>query len=179
MAYSLIWVPRILRQAGLKVAEYPNWANRGHGDVGKIQYIICHHTAGRAGKTYQDEIDLIAVGRPGLDGPLSQLFLARDGTYTMIAAGKGYHAGQGEGKYAAIAGNRHAIGIEAENNGVGEPWPEVQIDAYAKGIAAILTHLKLGINAVVGHKEWAPHRKIDPTFDMNEFRNRVTEFLRA
>lgn len=176
--YSLTWIPTVLRQAGLKVVEYPKWETRGHGDVGAIRFVICHHTAGRAGKTYQDEIDLIAVGRPGLDGPLSQLFLARDGTFTMIAAGKGYHAGPGEGKYAGFKGNTRAIGIEAENNGIGEVWPDVQVDAFARGVAAICKHLKLPVEAVIGHKEWAPHRKIDPSFDMNAFRNRVAEFLK-
>ena len=46
MAFSLTWLPKVLLDAGLKVAEQPGWQNRGRGDVGTIKGVICHHTAG-------------------------------------------------------------------------------------------------------------------------------------
>jgi hypothetical protein len=46
MAYSLTWLPDVLKFAGLKVSLVPGWETRGRGDVGRIVGVICHHTAG-------------------------------------------------------------------------------------------------------------------------------------
>ena len=46
MAFSLTWLPKVLLNAGLKVAEQSGWRGRGRGDVGPIKGVICHHTAG-------------------------------------------------------------------------------------------------------------------------------------
>ena len=46
MPNSLIWLPDILKNAGLKVSLVDGWENRGRGDVGNILGVICHHTAG-------------------------------------------------------------------------------------------------------------------------------------
>jgi len=52
MPYSLIWLPSVLERAGLKVAVTPGWEDRGHGDVGRIFGVICHHTATQARGNY-------------------------------------------------------------------------------------------------------------------------------
>ncbi|MDB4923125.1 MAG: peptidoglycan-binding protein [Mucilaginibacter sp.] len=119
-------------------------------------------------------------GRPDLSGPLSQLGLGRDGTYYIIAAGKCNHAGGG--KWQGIAtGNSNFIGIEAENTGGRDdtPWPTIQVDAYHRGVAAILKHIGKGAEFCAGHKEYAlpPGRKSDPDFDMNAFRSSVSDIL--
>lgn len=175
MTYSLTWLPDVLRGAKLKVIEQPGWKTRGHGDIGKIQLVICHHTVSHPGSDHPD-LGIVTNGRPGLSGPLAQLLLSRNGTYYAIAAGLAYHAGDGHWP-GVYGGNEHAIGIEAENNGTTEVWPEVQMDAYARGVAAILHHLNLHADHCIGHKEWAPHRKSDPDFDMNVFRARVAKHL--
>jgi hypothetical protein len=41
MAFSLTWLPTVLLDAGLKVAEQPGWRTRGCGDVGPIRGVIC------------------------------------------------------------------------------------------------------------------------------------------
>jgi hypothetical protein len=78
-------------------------------------------------------------------------------------------------------GNTSFIGIEAENTGGPDdfPWPDVQMDAYARGVAAIFEHLNLGAECCAGHKEYAlpPGRKTDPDFDMVAFRSRVAAIL--
>src|SRR5579871_6896323 len=118
MAYSLTWLADILRNAGLKVAECPGWQTRGHGDMGEVKGILCHHTAG--GKTgNMPSLDTIINGRPDLSGPLAQLGLGRDGTFYIIAAGRCYHAGTGAWK-GVTTGNSSFIGIEAENTGLGD-----------------------------------------------------------
>lgn len=176
MTYSLTWLPGVLRAAGLRVVEVPGWQTRGHGDVKDIRLVICHHTAEPIDKNLEPSVQLLTEGSSRLHGPLSQLGLGQDGTYYVVAAGKAYHAGIG--RWDNITdGNPHSIGIEAENNGVGEPWPVIQMDAYERGCAALLRHLKLPVTSCIGHKEWAPKRKIDPTFDMNLFRTHVAAFI--
>lgn len=178
MAYSLTWLSEVLRVAGLRVVEQPGWQTRGHGDVGKTQFILCHHTAAKIGTPTKTTLDLITNGRTDLRGPLSQLFLSKDGTFYVVAAGLGYHAGAGNWQ-GITTGNSSSIGIEADNNGIGEPWPEVQMDAYARGCAAILKHIKAAPIMCVGHKEYAlpKGRKIDPNFDMGKFRERVAAIM--
>ena len=177
MTYQLTWLADVLRKADLKVIEEAGWKDRGHGNIIRPVYVVCHHTASNPGKTYPSG-DILVNGRSDLKGPLAQLGLSRDGTYYVIAAGLAYHAGASAyGGYKGL--NKYAIGIEAENNGLGEPWPEVQLDAYARGCAALLSHIKKGVDHCIGHKECCvpPGRKIDPSFDMKEFRKRVSGHL--
>lgn len=179
MSYSLTWLPKVLRDAGLTVIEQPGWQTRGHGDVGEIVGVICHHTAGGK-KGNMGSLGVITNGRPGLSGPLAQLGLGRDGTYYMVAAGKASHAGRGEWE-GYSNGNSQFIGIEAENTGLDNdsPWPKVQMDAYAQGVAAILDYLEADSIMCAGHKEYAlpKGRKPDPDFDMVEFRKQVAELM--
>ena len=176
MTYSLTWLPAVLKAAGLKVIETQGWKTRGHGEINPIKMIICHHTA-TPGRSNAPSLSEVTLGRPDLAGPLAQLLLARDGTYYVIAAGKCWHAGAGFWK-GITQGNSCAIGIEAENSGYikgpnAEPWNDIQMAAYAKGCAALADYTKIGTDMVIGHKEWSPTRKIDPTFLMPEFRRRV------
>ena len=122
-------------------------------------------------------LNVLVHGRSDLPGPLSQLGLGRDGTYFVIAAGKCHHAGRGEWQ-EKTAGNTNFIGIEAENSG-GQDYPAVQMDAYQRGVAAILRKLKHGAEFCAGHREYAlPRgRKDDPKFDMDRFRSAVAAIL--
>jgi Putative peptidoglycan binding domain/N-acetylmuramoyl-L-alanine amidase len=182
MAFTLIWLSAVLEGAGLKVAEQPGWRTRGRGDIGTIRGVMCHHTNGpRTG--IMPSLGIVTNGRPDLAGPLAQLCLGRDGTFFIVAAGRANHAGIGNWQ-GITTGNSSFIGIEAENTGFltgpdAEPWPDVQIDAYRRGVAAILK--KIGANAIMccGHKEYAlpQGRKDDPTFNMPDFRNQVAAIL--
>jgi hypothetical protein len=177
MVYSLAWLPDVLLGADLKVAPVDGWEIRGRGDVGRTLGILCHHTAGPKNGN-MPSLDTIIHGRPDLNGPLAQLGLGRDGTFYVIAAGRCNHAG--EGAWRGInTGNTNFIGIEAENTGLADdtPWPAVQIDAYQRGVAAILKHVQLGAECCAGHMEYAPHRKTDPTLNMDNFRATVGNIL--
>lgn len=97
----------------------------------------------------------------------------------VVAAGRCNHAGAGTWQ-GISSGNTYFIGIEAENAGVaGDPWPAVQMEAYARGCAAILKHIGAPAIMCAGHKEYAPGRKIDPSFDMNAFRAKVSACMGA
>jgi hypothetical protein len=180
MTYSLTWLPAVLKGAGLKVVEQPGWKTRGHGDMGKVQGIICHHTAGPL-KGNAPSLNIVTNGRPDLKGPLAQLVLGRDGTFYIVAAGLSYHAGKGNWQ-GVTAGNSHFIGIEAENTGLAneKAWPAVELDAYARGCAAILAYIGAKPIMCCGHKEYAipKGRKPDPAnIDMNAFRKTVTAIM--
>jgi hypothetical protein len=166
-----------LLDAGLKVSEIQGWPNRGRAEMGTVRGVICHHTVGpRSGN--MPSLNVLINGRTGLPGPLSQLGLGRDGTYYVIAAGRCNHAGGGSFR-GITAGNSSFIGIEAENIGTSaEPWPAVQLDAYKRGVAAILAHLRQNEAWCIGHKEWAPNRKSDPhSIDMDAFRSDVSQLI--
>jgi len=175
---KLTWLFDVLKDAGLKVAEVPGWQSRG-GEVGLTVGVICHHTAGPTNGN-MPSLNTLINGRPGLPGPLAQLGLGRDGTYFVIAAGKCNHAGKGLWQGVAT-GNTSFIGIEAENTGKpgDQPWPEVQMDAYRRGVAAILTRIGRGAQFCAGHKEYAlpEGRKPDPSFDMPAFRLSVAAIM--
>lgn len=166
----LMWLADVLRDAGLRVVERPGWESRGR-DLSVINGVVWHHDAAAISATDKTVEGLLERGRVDLPGPLSQLALRRDGTWVVIAAGRANHNGYGEW------GN-DSIGIEARNNGVGQSWPTVQIDAYVTGTAAIAAHLGLDIDRVKGHKETDPKRKIDPAgIDMNVMRARIRALL--
>lgn len=178
MAFSLTWLPEVLEDAGLKVAEQPGWRTRGRGEMGAVKGVMCHHTSGSA-QGIMPSLRVITEGRPDLAGPLAQLGLGRDGTFFVVAAGRCNHAGGGMWQ-GLSTGNFNFIGIEAENTGsANDPWPAVQLDAYRRGVAAILK--KIGANPVMccGHKEYAlpQGRKDDPSFDMVDFRTQIASIL--
>jgi N-acetylmuramoyl-L-alanine amidase/Putative peptidoglycan binding domain len=186
MTFSLTWLPDVLKAAGLKVALEEGWENRGRGNVGEIKGVICHHTAG--GGPERGNMPSLGTlkngrkashGQAALPGPLAQLGLGRDGTFFVIAAGRAIHAGRGSFKGLAT-GNSSFIGIEAENTGKPtDPWPAVQLEAYQRGVAAILKHLQRDATFCCGHREYAlpKGRKVDPSFDMEQFRARVAAIL--
>lgn len=181
MTYKLTWLADVLRAAGLAVVEEPGWQTRGHGDAGSIKGVLCHHTAG-AKTGNMPSLGVVIKGRPDLSGPLCNLALGRDGTFYIVAAGRAYHAGKGLWQ-GVSEGNSELVGIEAENTGLpnDSPWPAVQVEAYAKGVAAILKHIGAKPIMCAGHKEYAlPHgRKDDPDFDMVAFRTKVAALMAA
>jgi len=184
MTFSLTWLPKVLTDAGLKVAEVPGWQEHGAGgaDTGQVLGVLCHHTGVRSTKN-MPTLNSLINGRAAeknltaIPGPLAQLGLGRDGTFYVIAAGRANHAGAGMWQ-GISSGNTHFIGIEAENSGdKDDNWPPEQIDAYQRGVAAILKHIGQPAIFCAGHKEYAPGRKDDPSFDMIAFRAAVEKLL--
>ena len=180
MTYSLIWLPHVLLNAGLKVSLVEGWESRGRRDVREIYGVICHHTGTNKTNANMPSLHTLIHGRPDLNGPLAQLGLGRDGTYYVIAAGRCNHAGEGVWQ-GLTNGNANFIGIEAENSGLSNdfPWPAIQLDAYHRGVAAILKYIGRGAEFCAGHREYAlPRgRKPDPVFNMDEFRATVRSIM--
>ncbi len=175
MTYSLTWLPDVLLAAGLKVSEVSGWRSRGHGDMGIVRGVLCHHTATASLVGNYPSLGVVTNGRADLPGPLCNVGLGRDGTWYIVAAGSAWHAGPGSWQ-GVTKGNTQLIGIEAENPGTkGSVWPEVQKISFAHGCAAMLKYLGENPIMCAGHKEFAhpPGRKIDPNFDMGAFRREV------
>jgi hypothetical protein len=177
------WLADVLRASGLDVVEYPGWKTRGKEGM-RPRVVIGHHTA-----TFPTTLDsvvtnLLVKGRVDLIGPLCHLGLNREGTFIVIAGGKANHAGLGS--WMDANESVETIGIEAYNWGNGvpfpsrEPWPQVQLDAYDRGVAALLKHLGRDQRYFCGHREWAipAGRKPDPSgIDLNAMRARVRYLL--
>lgn len=180
MKMSKTPLPTHLRRWGLKVVEKDGWRGRGRPYAFSPKAIICHHTAsGRDSGNFASEA-VVTFGRSDLPGPLCQFLLGRDGTVKIIASGYCNHAGEGGPRAGVPAnmGNTYAYGIEAENNGLGEPWSKAQLNAYYRLCAALLVRMgSKDISKVFGHKEWTS-RKIDPAgINMDHFRSNVRKAL--
>lgn len=175
-------LPAQLRRWGLKVEEKEGWRHRGRPYSFSPRAVICHHTASNRTSGNWASDSIVTYGRSDLPGPLCHFLLGRDGTVRIISDGYANHAGEG-GPRAGIPrnlGNSYTYGIEAENNGLGEPWSKEQLNAYYRLCAALLDYMGTkDVSKVFGHKEWTS-RKIDPAgIDMNKFREQVRKALNS
>lgn len=156
----------VLRGAGLAVNEVDGWQQRARDSGGYRQEgpvaIIVHHTASGAGKDGHGDVHeqtfQCAVR------PMANLYLDRGGRWWVMAAGATNTNGKGGplGPLPLDSANSRVVGIEAGNNGIGEPWPDVMQDSYVAGVAALAQQYGIPTSNVYGHHEWAPTRKIDP-----------------
>ncbi|MEO3820910.1 N-acetylmuramoyl-L-alanine amidase [Plantactinospora sp. B24E8] len=174
----LLWLPDVLRSAGLTVHEVGGWRSRGstsfdpHG-------IICHETRGSRTSTDAGEIYVLLNGSATAPPPIAQLYLSRTGHWHVVASGRCNHVRVGwAGPFKGV-GNSGLLGIEAQH-ALGEPWTDRQYDSYVRGVAAIRRRTGWG---VAGHKEHQPggygHAsvKTDPSFNMDRFRRDVAALL--
>ena len=169
-----VWIPEVLRKAGLRVKEIAGWRDRGHGDFGNIWGVLDHHTGSNNASP-----ESIAF-HPSL-GLASQLHLDQQGVFTMCGVGVAWHAGMGS--WPGIPtnnGNQCLIGIEAANDGT-SGWPKAQYDSYVAGNAAMLKHMGHKEDRSIGHKEYAAIQgKWDPgMIDMNRFRRDIAAKMRG
>lgn len=155
--------------SGLRVLEDNGWRGRSHGAMSAVRGVVCHHT----GSSGSGAWTVVRDGRSDLAGPLAQLTLERDGSVRVLSHGVAWHAGTGS--WPSIGrnnGNANCIGIECVYNG--SDITDAQRAAYPKLVAALCRHYRIPVGNVIGHKEWAPGRKVDPgKVDMPQFRAAV------
>jgi len=157
----------VCRAAGLRVVEEPGWQTRARSSGGYTNgrpwCVMWHHTASNT--TPANDVSYIINAS---DGPLANLYLARDGTVHVIAAGATNTNGKGgpltfsRGTVAADSMNSAAIGVEAANSGIGQQWPQPQVDAYFALSNALTAAYGLLPTDISSHEHWSPGRKIDP-----------------
>ena len=152
-----VWLADVLRAEGVRLVEYPGWRDRGHGDFKDIRGVMVHHTGSDNASAAS-----IAIGRPDLPGPLSQLHIARDGTVSVVAVGVAWHAGVGMYPWLPTnMGNWHMIGIECANSGTSPTaphrtnWPDAKYETLVRCCAAINRRLAQNSSRSIGHKEYA------------------------
>ena len=181
------WMADAFRKSGLKVLEVEGWKKRGRPGTFEPRGVVFHHTAsGRKGGS-APSLGTVLNGRPGINGPLCNVLIGRDRTVRVIAAGRANHAGEG-GPFRNIpkdSGNSFLIGVEVENDGVGEKWSPELLQTCDAVFAALLLGLRRQPDWLIGHREWAPGRKIDPARTnaglptMNQVRSRVAARMRT
>lgn len=170
------------------VITWQGWQTRSRstGGYDSILAIGPHHDASSPNADWRNSCR--RMWETDADRPIGAVLVRRDGAWVIGAAGATNTQGKGRalrcsnGTIPQDKGNLHVISIEAENNGVGEPWPEAQRLSYTHGIAAIIrglaeqgaydaiarTYRLIRLDPhpewfdVHGHYEYAPDRKIDP-----------------
>ena len=169
-----LWIADQARNWGLTVVEVDGWRERGSASFSPAG-VVCHHTAGPASGDIPS-LRLLINGREDCAGPLCNFGLARSGTVYVVAAGRANHAGKGGWK--GLVGNSSVMGIEAENTGRGEPWPDIQLRAYERLVAALVSGMNSRVELVCAHREWAPGRKPDPAgIEMDPFRAEASRLV--
>lgn len=175
------FLPDVLSTAlGKRLKVLPGWEASGHGDFKDIRGLMVHHTGNS-----RESAQSIRNGRPDLEGPLSNLHCAPDGTVTLVAVGVCWHAGVGSYPWLPTnMGNWHLIGMEcawpdiAPNGSYDEHqlWPDAQIISMRDVAAALMLELEFRSDRTIGHKEYAGRAqgKWDPgNIDMGWFREEV------
>lgn len=166
-----------LRAQGLKVVEVAGWTTRGSASFDP-RGSVDHHTAGpRTGNA--PSLGTCINGRPDLPGPLCNVFVARDNTCHVVAAGRANHAGRGG--WRDLEGNSSVYGVERENVGnPSEPWRPDQTQTAARVHAALLRGRGISAAMLCEHREWAPERKPDAhSVSGTEMRRLCAAFLAA
>lgn len=164
----------VLRAAGCTVAESSitnGWQNRARSSGGFASPplgIQWHHTASSTAPANDLSWQIDGCD----DAPVGNLLLDRTGTYWPVAAGAANTAGKGgplslsRGTVPKDSANSTTFAIEVANNGVGESWPQVQIDEYFRGSNALNARFGNRPDDVFSHalgegNGWTD-RKIDP-----------------
>jgi hypothetical protein len=158
----LLWLPDVLDGAGLEVEVLPGWETSGRPWLRPPEGVVWHHDATPPRSNPRSVAQMIQTGHARLRGPLSQISLDRRGVWWVVASGVANHAGAGALPWNGERGNTRTVGIEASNDGLGERWPDHQVDSYIRGTAAILRHLGHDQTRLTTHHAYAPGRKIDP-----------------
>lgn len=181
-----------LRAEGLTVHEHTGWRTHNRDTAtgktfGPVIGVLIHHTAGHGDK------ELCYNGRPDLPGPLCHSWLGKTDGLWMIGHGRANHAGlvdldvlnalRAEASplphddQANADGNDCLYGLEIENLGnVLDPYPASQYHQAVLWAAALCRAHGWSEKSVAGHKEVQPG-KIDPSFDMDDFRADVKKQL--
>ncbi|MHC3474303.1 N-acetylmuramoyl-L-alanine amidase [Streptomyces sp. 7R007] len=183
----------VLKAEGLTVHEHAGWkthnreAATGKG-FGPVIGVLIHHTAGHNDK------ELCYNGRSDLPGPLCHAWLGKTDGLWMIGHGRANHAGLADpdvlgalrqekalphDDLATADGNDCLYGLEIENTGKSDdPYPDAQYRQAVLWAAAICRAHGWSEKSVAGHKETQPG-KVDPSFDMDDFRADVRKQLAA
>lgn len=134
------------------------WIASTNFGLRKPNYVMIHHTAQNSAeqtvRTFHNE----------KVGVSSHYVIGRDGKIIQMVNDyyRAHHAGAGRwGNDTDL--NSSSIGIELDNNGTTDPWPEVQIQALIRLLNYLKETHRIPQANFIGHMDYAPTRKIDPS----------------
>ncbi|MEV7346107.1 N-acetylmuramoyl-L-alanine amidase [Streptomyces sp. NPDC093544] len=180
-----------LKAEGLAFHEHTGWKTHNRDSAtgktfGPVIGVLIHHTAGHNDK------ELCYKGRSDLPGPLCHAWLGKTDGLWLIGHGRTNHAGSVDldvlnalreeaplpkDNQANADGNDVLYGLEIENLGNGkDPYPDAQYRKAVLWAAALCRAHGWSEKSIAGHKEVQPG-KIDPSFDMDDFRTDVKKQL--
>ena len=173
-----MWLPDVLRAAGLDVDMYPGWETRGSESWGPLRGTIEHATASALTSTDAGDMRVLWItGSVTAPPPISQCFLSRSGRWVVGASGRCNHVLRGDKGPHEGYGNYQLIGIEAQNDNRGEPWSAHMLDSYQRGVAAIHRHEGWPAWRAVAHREHQTGKSDPFGIDMIAFRSAVGAIL--
>ena len=134
------------------------WIGSINFGIRKPNYVMIHHTA-------QDSLaQTVKTFHSARAGVSSHYVIGRDGKIVQMVNDlyRGHHAGAGKwGNDTDL--NSSSIGIELDNNGLTDPWPDVQIEALINLLQYLKDSYKIPQANFIGHMDYAPTRKNDPS----------------
>ncbi len=126
--------------------------------IRRPNYVMIHHTA-------QNSLDqTVRTFHSERAGVSSHYVIGREGKIVQMVNDlyRGHHAGAGKwGNDTDL--NSSSIGIELDNNGLTDPWPEVQINALISLLSYLKETYRIPQANFIGHMDYAPTRKNDPS----------------
>ncbi|HLT87721.1 N-acetylmuramoyl-L-alanine amidase [Sphingobacterium arenae] len=144
-----------LEKAAVSEKEWIASVNFG---VRKPNYVVLHHTA-------QNSIEqTVRTFHNQKVGVSSHYVIGRDGKVIQMVNDlyRGHHAGVSRwGNDTDL--NSSSIGIELDNNGTTDPWPDIQINALIGLLRYLKETYKIPQANFIGHMDVSPGRKIDPS----------------
>ncbi|MBB4109708.1 N-acetylmuramoyl-L-alanine amidase [Pedobacter zeae] len=138
-------------------AANQEWVGSVNFGIRKPNFVVIHHTA-------QDSLaQTIKTFFSTKAGTSAHYVISRDGKVVHMVNDylRANHAGISKwGKDTDL--NSSSIGIELDNNGLTDPWPDAQINSLLKLLATLKKTYSIPTANFIGHADIAPKRKNDP-----------------
>lgn len=137
--------------------ENKEWVASVNFGMRRPNYVMIHHTAQNS---TEQTIKTFHLERTETS---AHYVIGRDGQVVQMVNDyfRAHHAGTGRwGNDTDL--NSSSIGIELDNNGTTDPWPDVQIEALIQLLSQLKEKYKIPQANFIGHMDYAPTRKIDP-----------------
>jgi len=138
-------------------ATNQSWVGSVNFGIRKPNFVVIHHTA-------QDSLaQTIKTFFSTKAGTSAHYVISRDGKVVHMVNDylRANHAGLSKwGKDTDL--NSSSIGIELDNNGLTDPWPDAQINSLIKLLATLKKTYGIPTANFIGHADIAPKRKNDP-----------------
>ena len=138
-------------------ATNQTWVGSVNFGIRKPNFVVIHHTA-------QDSLNqTIKTFHSTRAGTSAHYVISRDGKVVHMVNDylRANHAGVSKwGKDTDL--NSSSIGIELDNNGIGDVWQDAQITSLLKLLATLKKTYNIPTANFIGHADIAPGRKNDP-----------------